>query len=133
MALTWPRGRKKIPINLRGQFVTFEDKCCCNKILSFWWNSWHKIKAILNQNLYIYFSSFIWSLFIFSLILSSCCVCLWIWKTLECCMKKGVSNVSSHSFQPFNSSLQMFVTPTTNLPILISNYIFSNRRRAWKE
>jgi hypothetical protein len=37
--------------------------------------------------------------------------------------EKGVSNVSSHSFQPFNSPFQMAITTKTNMPILILNYI----------
>jgi hypothetical protein len=37
--------------------------------------------------------------------------------------EKGVSNVSSHSFQPFNFPFQMAITTKANLPILISNYI----------
>jgi hypothetical protein len=41
--------------------------------------------------------------------------------------EKGVSNVGSHSFQPFNLLLQMFVATKTNIPILISNCIFPNR------
>jgi hypothetical protein len=39
----------------------------------------------------------------------------------------GVSNVGPRSFQPFNSSLQMPIATTVNLPILISNHIFSNK------
>jgi len=39
----------------------------------------------------------------------------------------GVSNVGPHSFQPFNSSLQMPIATRGNLPILISNHISSNK------
>jgi len=39
----------------------------------------------------------------------------------------GVSNVSPHSFQPFNSSLQTPIATRVNLPILMSNHIFSNK------
>jgi hypothetical protein len=41
--------------------------------------------------------------------------------------ENGVSNVGPHSFQPFNSSLQMPIATRVNLPILTSNHIFSNR------
>jgi hypothetical protein len=39
----------------------------------------------------------------------------------------GVSNVGPHSFQRFNSSLQMPIATRVNLPIIISNHIFSNK------
>ncbi len=41
--------------------------------------------------------------------------------------ENGVSNVGPHSFQPFNSSLQMLIATRVNLPILTLNHIFSNR------
>jgi hypothetical protein len=41
--------------------------------------------------------------------------------------ENGVSNVGPHSFEPFNSSLQMPIATRVNLPILTSNHVFSNR------
>ncbi len=42
--------------------------------------------------------------------------------------EKGVSIVSLHAFQPFNSPLQMPITIKVNMPILTSNHIFPNRK-----
>jgi hypothetical protein len=42
--------------------------------------------------------------------------------------EKGLSIVSLHAFQPFNSPLQMPITIKVNMPILTSNHIFPN----WK-
>jgi hypothetical protein len=35
MALTWPQGRKRIPINLGGQFVTLEVRVAAIKYYCF--------------------------------------------------------------------------------------------------
>jgi hypothetical protein len=42
--------------------------------------------------------------------------------------EKGVSIVSFHAFQPFNSPLQMPITIKVNMPIFTSNHIFPNRK-----
>jgi hypothetical protein len=42
--------------------------------------------------------------------------------------EKGVSIVSLHAFQPFNSPLEMPITIKVNMPILTSNHIFPNRK-----
>jgi hypothetical protein len=40
-------GRKRMSINLGGQFLTLRAHVCCNKILLFWWNSHWSIKSNL--------------------------------------------------------------------------------------
>jgi hypothetical protein len=42
--------------------------------------------------------------------------------------EKGVSIVSLHAFQPFNSPLQMPITIKVNMHILTSNHIIPNRK-----
>ncbi len=41
---------------------------------------------------------------------------------------KGVSSVGFHSFQPFDSPLQMPIVTRVNLAILTSNHIFPNKK-----
>ncbi len=43
MALTWPQGIKRIPINLRGQFATFGSNVV--KIKYYCFNEIHIIKS----------------------------------------------------------------------------------------
>ncbi len=92
----------------------------------------------LNQTLHLFFSLY----FIFFHLFFSCqdflFVCEW-WKEFLSFLlgiledvgvfhEKGLSIVSLHAFQPFNSPLQMLITIKVNMPILTSNHIFPNKK-----
>jgi hypothetical protein len=52
----------------------------------------------------------------------------WVKEDVGMFHEKGLSIVSLHAFQRFNSPLQMPITIKVNMPILTSNHIFPNRK-----